>query len=126
VRNAITHGRASRIVLTANRHGDLVDIIVDDNGRGLPAEEHRVVLGRFARGSTASAGGSGLGLALVAQQAALHDGSIELSHGPLGGLRAKLTVSIRSGPKSDPSIPRRAPASRAAKSPSPSKRRSRK
>ena len=126
VRNAITHGRASRIVLTADRHGELVDIIVDDNGRGLPAEEHRAVLGRFARGSTASAGGSGLGLALVAQQAALHDGSIELSDGPLGGLRAKLTVSIRSGPKSDPSIPRRSPASRAAKSPSPSKRRSRK
>ena len=51
------------------------------------------MLGRFARGSTAAAGGSGLGLALVAQQAALHGGSIELSDGPLGGLRATLTVS---------------------------------
>jgi signal transduction histidine kinase len=66
---------------------------VDDNGRGLPAEEHRNVLGRFARGSNAAPGGSGLGLALVAQQAALHQGTIELSDGPLGGLRATLTVS---------------------------------
>ena len=41
-------------------------------------------MGRFARGSTAAPGGSGLGLALVAQQAALHGGSIELSDGPLG------------------------------------------
>jgi len=126
VRNATTHGDATRVVLTAHRRGDRVDIIVDDNGRGLPAEEHRAVLGRFARGSTASPGGSGLGLALVAQQAVLHDGDIELSDGPLGGLRAKLTVATRSGPKSDPSIPRRDPASRAARSPSPLKRRSRK
>lgn len=93
VRNAVTHGKATRIVLTAHRiEPDLV-ITVDDNGRGLPAEEHDAVLGRFSRGSTAVVGGSGLGLALVAQQAALHGGSIELSDGPLGGLRARLTVS---------------------------------
>ncbi len=93
VRNAITHGGATRIVLTARREEPHVVITVDDNGRGLPAEEHEAVLGRFARGSTAAAGGSGLGLALVAQQAALHGGRIELSDGPLGGLRATLTVS---------------------------------
>lgn len=95
VRNAITHGGATRVTLTTNRRGEQMDIIVDDNGRGLPADEHRTVLGRFARGSTAAPGGSGLGLALVAQQAALHHGSIELSDGPLGGLRATLTVSTR-------------------------------
>jgi len=93
VRNAITHGGATRIVLTARREEPHLVITVDDNGRGLPAEEHEAVLGRFARGSTAAAGGSGLGLALVAQQAALHGGRIELSDGPLGGLRATLTVS---------------------------------
>jgi signal transduction histidine kinase len=93
VRNAITHGQASRIELEARRTGDTIVIVVDDNGRGLPAEEHKAVLGRFSRGSTAAPGGSGLGLALVAQQAALHRGSIELSDGPLGGLRATLTVS---------------------------------
>jgi len=93
VRNAITHGGANRIVLTARREGSHLVVTVDDNGRGLPAEEHEAVLGRFARGSTAALGGSGLGLALVAQQAALHGGRIELSDGPLGGLRATLTVS---------------------------------
>ncbi|BBZ35880.1 HAMP domain-containing sensor histidine kinase [Mycolicibacterium confluentis] len=93
VRNAITHGRASRIVLTARRDAGEMAIIVDDNGCGLPADEHEIVLGRFSRGSTAASGGSGLGLALVAQQAALHGGHIELSDGPLGGLRATLTVA---------------------------------
>jgi signal transduction histidine kinase len=93
VRNAITHGQATRIELEARRAGDTIVIIVDDNGRGLPVEEHKSVLGRFSRGSTAAPGGSGLGLALVAQQAALHRGNIQLSDGPLGGLRATLTVS---------------------------------
>jgi two-component system, OmpR family, sensor histidine kinase PrrB len=99
VRNAITHGQASRIVLATRRHDDVLDIVVDDNGRGLPVEEHRNVLGRFARGSTAAPGGSGLGLALVAQQAALHEGGIELSDSPLGGLRATLTVSTELAPR---------------------------
>lgn len=93
VRNAIRHGEATRIVLTARREDAVMTIVVDDNGRGLPADEHRSVLGRFTRGSTAAPGGSGLGLALVAQQARLHGGRIELSDSPLGGLRATLTVS---------------------------------
>jgi signal transduction histidine kinase len=93
VRNAIQHGKATRIVLEARRAGEEIVIKVDDNGRGLPVEERTTVLGRFSRGTTAAPGGSGLGLALVAQQAALHRGSIELSDSPLGGLRATLTVS---------------------------------
>jgi len=94
VRNAVAHGPATRVLLSAGRVDHSITITVDDNGRGLPAEEHKNVLGRFTRGSTAAPGGSGLGLALVAQQAALHGGSIVLSDSPLGGLRATLTVSV--------------------------------
>jgi signal transduction histidine kinase len=113
VRNAITHGGASRIVLAAHRTPgpmdpeserrgpDVLTIVVDDNGRGLPADEHQAVMGRFARGSTAVPGGSGLGLALVAQQAELHGGGIELSDSPLGGLRATLTVATSPEPEPD-------------------------
>ncbi len=93
VRNAVAHGPATRIVLSAHRVGHSITITVDDNGRGIPAAEHTNVLGRFTRGSNAAPGGSGLGLALVAQQAALHGGGVELSDSPLGGLRATLTVS---------------------------------
>ena len=97
VRNAITHGGAGRVQLTARRTNGWLTIVVDDDGRGLPDEEHQTVLGRFRRGSTAAPGGSGLGLALVAQQAELHGGTIELSDSPLGGLRATLTVSTSPG-----------------------------
>lgn len=78
VRNAIAHGGATTITLTAHRpaavdgQAEVLTIVVDDDGCGLPADEHQFVMGRFARGSTAAPGGSGLGLALVAQQAALH------------------------------------------------------
>jgi signal transduction histidine kinase len=102
VRNAVTHGHATRIVLAAWRNDHTMTIVVDDNGRGLPTEEHDAVLGRFSRGSTAAPGGSGLGLALVAQQAALHGGRIELSDGPLGGVRATLTVSTSPEPPTNP------------------------
>ena len=60
--------------------------------------------------------------ALVVQQAALHDGNIELSDGPLGGLRATLTVTTAGGPKTDEQAPRH-PANRATAPPSPPKRR---
>jgi len=122
VRNAITHGRANRVVLAAYRRDDHIEIIVDDNGRGLPAGEHRNVLGRFARGSTATPGGSGLGLALVAQQAALHEGRIELSDSPLGGLRGTLTVST----VNDGQPAAKDSASPGAEPPSPPRRRLRK
>jgi two-component system sensor histidine kinase PrrB len=126
VRNAITHGSATRVVLAAHRYDDKLAIVVDDNGCGLPAEEHTAVLGRFARGTTATVGGSGLGLALVAQQAALHDGDIELSDGPLGGLRATLTVSTLGGPDAGESAGPRPPATPEEAPPSPTRRRRRK
>lgn len=117
VRNAATHGGARRIVLTGLRSSSVgqLQILVDDDGRGLPAPERTTVLGRFARGSTAAPGGSGLGLALVTQQAALHGGSLELTDSPLGGLRATLTISTRAPePVSAETAPSRWRATRAA------------
>jgi two-component system, OmpR family, sensor histidine kinase PrrB len=51
-----------------------------------------VVFERFSRGSTASHSGSGLGLALVAQQAELHGGTASLEDSPLGGVRLLLRL----------------------------------
>ena len=51
-----------------------------------------MVFARFSRGSTASHSGSGLGLALVAQQAHLHRGTASLEDSPRGGARLLLRI----------------------------------
>jgi two-component system sensor histidine kinase PrrB len=98
VTNAVRHGRASRVWLRASLDGGDVVVDVDDDGVGIPTAERQAVLARFVRGSTATSPGSGLGLALIAQQAARHGGSVRLGEAPSGGLR----VSLRLGRPQDP------------------------
>lgn len=69
IANAVKHGGATHVRLSAVSSRDGVQIAVDDDGTGVPESERTTVFERFARGSTASRSGSGLGLALVAQQA---------------------------------------------------------
>lgn len=92
IANAVKHGGATQVQLSAVTSRDGVEIAIDDNGSGLPEEERRIVFERFSRGSTASHSGSGLGLALVAQQAELHGGTASLQDSPLGGVRLLLRL----------------------------------
>ena len=92
IANAVKHGGASRVQLSAVSSRAGVDIAVDDDGSGVPQGERQVVFERFSRGSTASHSGSGLGLALVAQQAHLHGGTASLHDSPLGGARLLLRL----------------------------------
>ncbi|AQA02285.1 two-component sensor histidine kinase [Mycobacterium sp. MS1601] len=92
IANAVKHGGASHVQLSAVSSRAGVEIAVDDNGVGLPEEERELVFERFSRGSTASHSGSGLGLALVAQQAHLHSGTASLEVSPLGGVRMMLRL----------------------------------
>lgn len=92
IANAVKHGNATEIRLSVVSSVAGVEIAVDDNGAGVPEDERAAVFERFARGTTASRSGSGLGLALVAQQAELHGGSAELDVSPLGGARLLLRL----------------------------------
>jgi len=92
IANAVKHGGATEIRLSVVTSVAGVEIAVDDNGAGVPEDERAAVFERFARGTTASRSGSGLGLALVAQQAELHGGSAELDVSPLGGARLLLRL----------------------------------
>jgi two-component system, OmpR family, sensor histidine kinase PrrB len=87
IANAVKHGKATQVQLSARTSRAGVEIVVDDNGSGVPEEERAGMFQRFTRGSTASQSGSGLGLALVAQQAELHGGTASLEDSPLGGIR---------------------------------------
>ncbi|MBM4478945.1 HAMP domain-containing protein [Rhodococcus hoagii] len=92
VTNAVRHGRADRIEITVAATAHAITITVDDNGVGVREDERTAVFERFARGASAHPVGSGLGLALVAQQAALHGGTAELTDSPLGGARLRLDL----------------------------------
>ncbi len=92
IANAVKHGGATRVQLSAVSSRAGVEIAIDDDGVGIPEEERKVVFDRFSRGSTASHSGSGLGLALVAQQAELHGGTACLEDSPLGGVRLLLRL----------------------------------
>ncbi|WP_063066257.1 sensor histidine kinase [Nocardia violaceofusca] len=94
--NSARHGGATQALVSAHRRPDgWIVISVDDNGAGIPAEERRTVFDRFIRGANATKGGSGLGLALVAQQAQLHGGRAYFDDGTLGGVRLVLELPDR-------------------------------
>ncbi len=66
-------------------------IVVDDDGRGLSPSEREQVAQRGSR-LDESKPGSGLGLSIVVELAALYGGDLKLGAAPLGGLRAELTL----------------------------------
>ncbi len=93
--NAVRHGGATEVRLAVSSSAAGVEVTIDDNGSGVPEEERSRVFERFSRGSTASHSGSGLGLALVAQQAELHRGTASLRTSPLGGAQLVLKLAGR-------------------------------
>ena len=95
IANAVKHGGATAIRLAVTSSAAGVRVTVDDNGTGVPESERAAVFDRFTRGSTASHSGSGLGLALVAQQAELHGGTATLTTSPLGGAQLVLQLAGR-------------------------------
>jgi signal transduction histidine kinase len=71
--------------------GPMLRIIVDDDGRGLSAAE-RAQVSRRGQRLDESKPGSGLGLSIVVDLAALYGGNLSLGNAPTGGLRAELTL----------------------------------
>jgi signal transduction histidine kinase len=69
----------------------MLRIIVDDDGRGLSEKEQAQVSRRGQR-LDESKPGSGLGLSIVVDLAALYGGSLTLGRAPIGGLRTELLL----------------------------------
>jgi signal transduction histidine kinase len=70
---------------------EMVRIVVDDDGRGLSPSEREQVAKRGQRLDETKPG-SGLGLSIVVDLAALYGGELKLGTAPLGGLRAELVL----------------------------------
>jgi signal transduction histidine kinase len=86
---------AVRIIET----GEMVDIVVEDDGPGIPEEQLLNVVRPFYRledSRNRLTGGTGLGLAIVDEVARGHGGSLTLSNRSGEGLRAVLSLPKRS------------------------------
>lgn len=84
------------ITVTVHRDGRHAQLRVEDSGPGIPDDETAHVFERFWRGpQTAGVGGSGIGLAVVAELTRAHDGTITVDSAPDEG--ATFTVTLPAG-----------------------------
>lgn len=95
VSNAVSHGGGvTRVGL--DRHGEALEVAVEDDGPGVEEADRERVFERFHRGSASGRrGGStgvGLGLALVRSHVAAHGGTVHVEPAPCGGARFVVTL----------------------------------
>ena len=75
-----------------------VDLVVEDDGPGIPEADRERVFDRFTRldeGRTRDAGGAGIGLAMVRAIVERHGGGVRAEQGHAGG--ARFVVSLPNG-----------------------------
>lgn len=91
VENAAKYGNG-RVFVTVERKPDTVDVIVEDDGPGIPRQERETIFARGARLDTDKPG-TGLGLAIVRDVADIYGGRVSLEESEdLGGLLARLSL----------------------------------
>jgi len=92
VDNAAKYG-GGRVFVTVEPNEDMVDILVEDDGPGIPEADRGSLFTRGARLDTTGKPGTGLGLAIVRDVAEIYGGRITLEESEdLGGLLARLTL----------------------------------
>ncbi len=87
--NAVRHA-AARVEVVVRPTDAGIEIVVDDDGPGVPPAEQDRIFERFIRlddDRSRATGGSGLGLAIVASVVADHGGTVACRPSPLGGAR---------------------------------------
>ncbi|MEO8095147.1 MAG: MtrAB system histidine kinase MtrB, partial [Pseudolysinimonas sp.] len=100
--NAIDHGEGKPIVIWVDSDTEAVAIAVRDYGVGMTAAAMERVFDRFWRADPSRqrvTGGTGLGLAISLEDAALHDGWLEVWSEPGEGSCFRLTLPRVSGAK---------------------------
>jgi signal transduction histidine kinase len=92
VENALRHTpEGTAVTIHADRRGDQAELVVEDDGPGIPPEHQAHVFERFYRVDGAMASGSGLGLAIARELAELMQGTLELSE---HGGRTRFTLRL--------------------------------
>jgi two-component system osmolarity sensor histidine kinase EnvZ len=95
INNAMRY--ADHVSVRAGQRGDAVEIMVDDDGPGIPADDREDVFKPFFRleGSrNQETGGVGLGLTIARDVVHGHGGDLALDEAPGGGLRACIRLPL--------------------------------
>lgn len=94
--NAARHARTT-VAVAVRDVGEGVELVVEDDGAGVPDADRQRIFERFVRLDEArarDAGGSGLGLAIVHEIVASHGGAVQVSTSRLGGARFTARVPV--------------------------------
>ena len=93
--NAIRYaGKANVQIQIFDDHSE---IIIDDNGPGIPRDKREEVVLPFTRlesSRNSKTGGTGLGLSIAKNAALTHGGELILEDSPLGGLRVRFLLPL--------------------------------
>jgi signal transduction histidine kinase len=75
---------------------DLLTVVIDDQGSGIPLGEEITIFDKFIQSSNTNtgAGGTGLGLSIVQEIITAHNGYIAASGNPDGGARFRLSLPM--------------------------------
>jgi two-component system, OmpR family, sensor kinase len=107
--NAVRHARSAvRVIVLPG--AEEVRLLVDDDGDGVPAEHRSLVFDRFHRVDERrdrETGGTGLGLALVAETVRRYAGTARVGQSPDGGARFEVRWPIGSSSRATNPAPER-------------------
>lgn len=95
--NAIRHA-TQRVTVSVTTTNDRVELHIDDDGRGVDAQDRARIFERFTRADDARSrqtGGTGLGLSIAHELVANHNGTIRVTDSPLGGARFTVTLPTK-------------------------------
>jgi signal transduction histidine kinase len=103
LQNAVRHAGSS-VHVTACATGTAAEVVVSDDGSGIPPADRERVFERFTRLDDArdrDAGGSGLGLAIVRELLWRSGGSVRLDDAPGGGLVVRVVLPLAEAATAD-------------------------
>ncbi|MDH5490198.1 MAG: ATP-binding protein, partial [Rhodospirillaceae bacterium] len=95
IENATRYGE--HVTVRAALRENSIEIVIDDDGPGIPEEQREEVFRPFYRldGSrNPETGGVGLGMTIARDGVRSHGGEIELGVAPGGGLRVNVTLPL--------------------------------
>lgn len=94
--NAARHAR-SVVAIEVRERGEIVELVVSDDGPGVPRADRERIFERFVRLDSArdrETGGSGLGLSIVRDIATAHRGRVTVAESPGGGARFVVSLPL--------------------------------